>query len=153
MKNLLIVYHSQSGTNARLARAVATGAMREEGVAVRALRATEASTDDLLWAGAAIFGTAENFGYLSGGLTDFFARTFYPYLQHAPNRALSYAVFIGTGNDGRGALRQLERIVRGYPMTAVAEPVFVRGDIDDDALQRCEDLGLAVAAGLALGIF
>jgi hypothetical protein len=50
-------------------------------------------------------------------------------------------------------VRQLQRIALGYPMREVAPPVIVRGTIDDDALARCEELGLTLAAGLALGIF
>lgn len=153
MKRLLIVYHSQAGSNAQLARAALRGAEREAEVETRLRRAFDADTRDLLWADAVLFGGAENFGYLAGGLTDFLARTFYPYQQHAPGRTLAYAQFCATGNDGSGAVRQLQRIVGGYPMRAIAEPLIVRGDIDEAALQRCEELGLTVAAGLALGIF
>ncbi len=153
MKHLLIVYHSQSGTNTKLAQAVLCGAQQEETVEARLSRAFDANTHDLLWADAVIFGSAENFGYLSGGLTDFLARTFYPYQQHAPQRSLPYAIFCGTGNDGRGAVRQLQRIVSGYPMREVVEPIIVRGDINASDLKRCEELGLTIAAGLALGIF
>lgn len=153
MKHLLIVYHSQSGKNAQLAQAVLRGAQQEDDVETKLLRAFDAHTDDLLWADAVIFGSPENFGYLSGGLTDFFARTFYPYLDRAQTQSLPYAMVCGTGNDGSGALRQLRRIVTGYRMREVAEPIFVVGDIQDSDLIRCEELGLTFAAGLALGIF
>jgi multimeric flavodoxin WrbA len=151
MKHLLIVYHSQSGTNAQLAEAALRGARQEEGTETRLVRAADADTDDLLWADGVLFGAAENFGYLAGGLTDFLARTFYP-AQMQP-RSWIYSAFIGTGNDGRGAVRQLQRIALGYPMKEVAEPVIVRGPVDAAALARCEDLGLTLAAGLAMGIF
>ena len=153
MKHLLIVYHSQSGSNARLAQAVLRGAEQEENVETHLLRACDANTSDLLWADAVIFGSPENFGYLSGGLTDFLARTFYPYQQHAPGRGLPYAMFCNTGNDGRGAVRQLQRIVGGYPMREVAEPLVMRGEATSEHEQFCEELGLTLAAGLALGIF
>ncbi|HSB96308.1 MAG TPA: flavodoxin [Spongiibacteraceae bacterium] len=155
MKHLLIVYHSQSGTNARLAEAVLRGALQECDVETRLLRAGEAGTTDLLWADAVLFGAAENFGYLAGGMTDFLARTFYPAQLSAQTQPRSwvYALFMCTGNDGRSAVRQLQRIAGGYPMREVAEPIIVRGDIDDAALVRCEELGLTLAAGLALGIF
>lgn len=153
MKHLLIVYHSQSGKNAQLAQAVLRGAQQEVEVEARLLRAFDAETHDLMWADAVIFAAPENFGYLAGGLTDFFARTFYPYLEQALTQSLPYAMVCGTGNDGSGALRQLRRIVTGYRMREVAEPVFVIGDIKDGDLQRCEELGLTFAAGLSLGIF
>lgn len=153
MKHLLIVYHSQSGKNAQLAQSVLNGAKQETEVETRLLRAFDAHTDDLLWADAVIFAAPENFGYLAGGLTDFFARTFYPYLDQAPTQSLPYAMVCGTGNDGSSALRQLRRIVTGYRMREVAEPIFVIGDIKNNDLQRCEELGLTFAAGLTLGVF
>ncbi len=151
MKHLLIVYHSQSGNTAQLAQAALRGALQESDVETRLLRAIDADTRDLLWADAVLFGSPENFGYLSGGLTDFLARTFYP-MQLQP-RPLVYAMFVSAGNDGRGAVRQLQRIVGGYPMREVAAPVIARGPVTDEGLARCEELGLTLAAGLALGMF
>lgn len=151
MKRLCVIYHSQSGSTARLAQAVRAGAATEEGVEVVFKRAMEANTDDLLNADGVIFGSPENFGYLSGGLKDFFDRSFYPALARQLN--LPYGVFISAGNDGSGAVRQLERIVKGYPLKAVAEPVIVKGLPDSEGLDACETLGATLAAGLAFGIF
>lgn len=151
MKRLLIVYHTQSGNTRQLADAVYHGAREEPDVEIRMLRATEACVDDLLWCNGVIFGSPENLGYLSGGLKDFFDRTFYPAQPYQLN--LPYAVFISAGNDGSGALRQLERIVKGYPLRCVAEPVIVRGDVDPSGIQLCKDLGTALSAGLVMGIF
>ena len=79
MKNLLIVYHSQTGNTLRMAQAILQGATDEdiEGIEVRMLSAMEAGPSDLLWANGVILGTPENFGYMSGALKDFFDRTFY----------------------------------------------------------------------------
>ncbi len=151
MKRLLIVYHSQSGATAQLADAVGRGAAQEPDVTLRVRRAMEADTRDLLWAQAVIFGSPENFGYLSGGLTDFLARTFYPALPH--QLSLPYSAFISAGNDGSGAVRMLERIASGYPLKPVLPPVIVRGVPDAEGLQRCEELGLTIATGLAMGIY
>jgi multimeric flavodoxin WrbA len=134
-----------------LAHAVQRGALQEENVDVRLLRAMEAGTRDLLWADAVIFGSPENFGYLSGGLTDFLARTFYPAQPY--QLSLPYAAFISAGNDGSGAVRMLERIVGGYPLKKIAEPVIVKGLPTPTGLQCCEELGLVMAAGIALGLF
>jgi multimeric flavodoxin WrbA len=151
MKRLLIIYHSQSGSTRRLAEAVYQGAGKEQGVQRRLLRAMQAGIDDLLWCDAVIFGTPENLGYMSGGLKDFFDRTFYPAEPQQLNRA--YAVFVSAGNDGSGAIRQLERIARGYPLRSVAEPIIIRGEPAEQGLADCEALGEAVAAGLVMGIF
>lgn len=151
MKHLLIVYHTQSGSTRELAQAVQRGADTEADVELRVLRAMDACVDDLLWCDAVIFGTPENLGYMSGGLKDFFDRTFYPAEPHQLN--CPYAIFISAGNDGTGALRQLERIVKGYPMRCVAEPLIVKGEVDATGLQACEELGMAMAAGLSMGIY
>jgi multimeric flavodoxin WrbA len=151
MKNLLIIYHSQSGNTAKLARAVVTGASCEDEVAVKALSAMEANVDDLLACDAVIFGSPENLGFLSGGLKDFFDRTFYPAEPYQIN--IPYGVFISAGNDGTGAVRQLERIVKGYPMRKVSEAVIVKGLPDEQGCTRCEGLGASFAVAMSLGIY
>jgi multimeric flavodoxin WrbA len=150
-RRLLIVFHSQSGGAQRMADAVARGARRADGVEVRDVRALDATLDDLLWAEAVIFGTPENFGYMSGALKDFFDRTFYP--AQGKVSQLPYALFVKAGNDGTGAVTSVERIARGYPLKKISDALVVRGDVGDDDVTRCEELGETVAAGLALGIF
>ena len=88
---------------------------------------------------------------MSGAIKDFFDRTFYP--AQAYNVNLPYALFISAGNDGTGAVRQIDRILTGYPMRKVAEPVICRGAVTTEHLAQCEELGLTLAAGLAFGIF
>lgn len=151
MKHLLIVYHSAGGKTDQLAAAALRGAQQEVEVETRSLSAFAAGLDDLLWADGALFGTPENFGYMSGALKDFFDRTFYPAEPHRLN--LPYALFVGAGNDGSGAVRAVERIALGYPLRKVAEPVIAVGALTPEHLRAAEELGLALAAGLALGIF
>lgn len=150
-RRLLVVFHSQGGSLARMSEAVVRGASRVDDVTVRVVRALEAGLDDLLWAQAVLLGTPENFGYMSGALKDFFDRTFYP--AQGKVNGLPYALFVKAGNDGSGAVTSIERIARGYPLRKVAEPLVVRGDVSDADLLRCEELGETIAAGLALGIF
>jgi multimeric flavodoxin WrbA len=151
MKRLLIIYHSQSGNTERMAQAVFAGAKREPEITVRLVRALDAGLDDLLQADALLIGSPENFGTMAGAVKDFFDRTFYPAQEHSIN--LPYALFISAGNDGSGAIRQIERIVVGYPMKKVADPALCVGEADEAMLQACEELGQAMAAGLALGIY
>ena len=152
-RHLLIVYHTQTGHTEAMARAVARGARHPDagGVEVRLRRAVDAGLTDLLWADAVVFGTPENFGQLSGGMKDFLDRTFYP--AQGRIEGLAYAVFVSAGNDGRGALEGLRRIARGYPLREVCEPIIARGRFADDLLGRCEEMGLALAAGLEAGIY
>ena len=109
MKNLLIVYHTQTGNTEKLAEAAREGATDElvEGVDVRYLKVGSAGPEDLLWADGLLLGTPENFGYMSGAMKDFFDRTFYP--VEGRIISLPYAVFISAGNDGSGALRAIRR--------------------------------------------
>ena len=153
MKHLLVVYHTQTGHTQALAMAVVRGAGHPEvdGVETRLRRAVDAGLADLLWADAVAFGTPENFGQLSGGMKDFFDRTYYP--AQGKVEGLPFAVFISAGNDGRGALEALRRIARGYPLREVREPIIARGTLDESVLERCEELGLALAAGLEAGIY
>jgi multimeric flavodoxin WrbA len=151
MKKLLIVYHSQSGATAQLAAAVRAGALREEGVEVSLRRAWDAGLEDLLDCDGLLLGAAENSGTLAGAVKDFLDRTYYPAQPRQLN--LPYGLFISAGNDGRGALAQMQRILSGYPMKQVCEPLVCRGEVSAPALARCEELGQTLAAGLAFGIY
>jgi len=151
MKQILVLYHSQSGNTEQLAQAVARGVAQEEGVQMTLIPAGEARLEHLLACDGVLFGTSENFGYMSGALKDFFDRTYYPAQEHELN--LPYALFVSAGNDGRGAVREIDRILLGYPMKKVLEPVIVRGEVDNQGLAACEELGLTLAAGVAFGIY
>ncbi len=151
MKTLLIVHHSQSANTAELAQAVYDGACQASETHTRLVRAFDATLQDLLECHGVLFGTPENFGYMSGALKDFFDRTFYPAQDYRLN--LPYALFISAGNDGTGAVRHIDRILIGYPMRKVAEPVICRGAVTPEYLAQCEELGLTLAAGLAFGLY
>lgn len=150
-RRLLVVYHSQSGDTARLAEAVLAGAQRVPEVDTVMKRAFDAGVADLEQCHGLILGTPENLGYMSGALKDFFDRTYYP--LEGRMAGTPYAVFVSAGNDGTGAAREIGRIANGYRWKAVAEALIVRQEITAADLQRCQDLGEALASGLALGIF
>ena len=150
-KHLLIIYHTQSGNTGQMAQAVMRGCQEEAEVETRLLSAFDAVLDDLRWADGLLFGTPENFGTMSGALKDFFDRTYYPAEPYQLN--LPYALFISAGNDGSGAVRDIDRIAKGYPLRKISEPVIAKGDINQQHLEQCEEFGLAMAAGLSIGIF
>lgn len=158
MKRLTIIYHSQSGNTQQLAEAVvagareeAAGAGSEQTLTVSIKTAFNTGLEDLLSADGLLFGTPENFGTMSGALKDFFDRTYYPAEPYQIN--LPYGVFISAGNDGSGAVREIERIAKGYPLRRVAEPLIAKGEVSQQHLQQCRELGLSMAAGLVMGIF
>jgi len=163
MKTLLIVHHTVTGGTAQMVEAAVRGARGEDGVEVVALRAFDATPSDVLRADGFLFATPENLAAMSGALKDFFDRTYYVALDRLNGRP--YAVMICAGTDGSAAARQIERIATGWRLRAVAAPLIVRtGAQTPEAilapkkiaaadLQHCEQLGQALAAGLASGVF
>lgn len=163
MKTLLIVWHSRTGGAAQMAEAAATGAALEPSVQTRLLAAEAARPDDLLQADGYLFVAPENLAGLSGAMKEFFDRSYYPALDRIQGRP--YAAMICAGSDGTGAARQIARIATGWRLRAVAEPLIVcthaqtpeailaEKRLTPDALAPCAELGQALAAGLALGVF
>ena len=88
---------------------------------------------------------------MSGAVKDFFDRTYYP--AEGKTIGLPYGLFISAGNDGSGAVREIGRIATGYGWKLVAEPIIAKNGVTRDDLSRCEELGAAFAAGLAMRIF
>jgi NAD(P)H-dependent FMN reductase len=150
-KKLLIVYHSQSGASWQLAVAARRGALQEDGIAVIWRRAWDAGLEDLAACDGLLLVAAENSGSTSGAMKDFLDRTFYPALPLQLHRA--YGLVVAAGNDGRGASTQLQRIISGFPMKLVAEPLICRGEVTAQHRGASEELGQALATGLALGIY
>ncbi len=163
MKRLLIVWHSRTGAARAMADAAAEGAREEPGVEVRVLAAQDAGPDDLLAADGYLFAAPENLAALSGEMKAFFDRAYYPVLDRLNGRP--YAALIAAGSDGAGAARQLSRIATGWRLKPVAEPVIVCTEaqtpeailapkrLSPQQLAPSRELGAALAAGLAMGVF
>lgn len=151
-KHLLLVYHSKTGKNGEMAKAVERGAGSPDvNVELRALTAASAGPEDLLWADGIIFGTPENFGYMSGALKDFFDRTFYEVENQVDGKP--YCIVVGAGNDGTGAVNSIQRICNGYNFREVQAPYIVVGDLTPEQVTELEALGMGMAAALEAGIF
>ena len=153
MKNLLIVTHTPSTNSQALTAAVVRGAGHPDitGIELRVLPAFETVPGDVLWANGIILGTTENFGYMSGGMNDFFDRIYYPCLEKT--EALPYSLFIRAGNDGHGAKTSIERIITGLRWKQVQETLICAGEFRQSCLDACEELGMTMAAGLEAGIY
>lgn len=163
MKTLLVVYHTMTGGTLQMAQAAVEGAAGEAAVRTRLLHAAAAGPGDVLAADGYLFATPENLGAMSGMLKDFFDRTYYAALDRLNGRP--YASLICAGSDGSNAARQIARIATGWRLKEVAEPLIVctfaqtpeailrEKDIPAAERLRCAELGAAMAAGLALGVF
>ncbi len=66
---------------------------------------------------------------------------------------LPFVVFVCAGNDGRGAIAQIERIAAGYKWKKVQEHMRVAGPPSEQDLTDLEELGHTLAAGVDFGIF
>lgn len=160
---LLIVWHSRTGGSRQMAEAAAHAAEAEADTEVRLLVAERAGPDDLLGADGYVFCAPENLATLSGAMKEFFDRCYYPVLGRIEGRP--YAQMICAGTDGEGAARQLARIATGWRLREVQPPLIVcthaqtpeailaPKTIPEPDLARCRELGAAMAAGLAMGIF
>jgi len=163
VKRLLIVWHSMTGGSEQMACAAATAARADGEVDVRLQRASDTSGDDVLAADGYLFVTPENLASMAGLMKDFFDRIYYAALERINGRP--YAILVCAGSDGTGAVRQIQRIATGLRLREVAPAVIVNTaaqtpeailapkTITENDLQRCRDVGAALAAGLAAGVF
>ena len=161
-RTLLIIYHTLTGGSEQMAKAAQRGAA-EHAVNVRLIRAREAQPDDVLGADGYIFVTPENLASMAGVMKDFFDRTYYAVLDRIIGRP--YATLICAGSDGTNAVRQIDRICNGWRLRPAAEALIVcthaqtqetilaPKTIGGEDLERCAEIGAALAAGLELGIF
>ena len=146
-----------------MAEAAARGAAGEPEVRVSVLHAADAGSTEVLVADGYIFATPENLGAMSGMMKNFFDRSYYGVLDRIAGRP--YGVLICAGSDGENAARQILRIVTGWRLKPIAEPIIVCTHaqtpeailspkvIGAHDLSRCEELGATIAAGLMLGIY
>jgi multimeric flavodoxin WrbA len=164
---LAIVWHSRTGAAQAMAQAAAQGAAasahENAGARVCLVSADKATPELLLGAAAYLFVCPENLGSMSGIMKDLFDRSYYPLLGQVAGRA--YATMIAAGSDGHGAQAQIDRIVTGWRLRRVAEPMIVCLEaqspeailapktVPADILEACRDLGSALMSGVALGIF
>lgn len=161
MAQLLIVYHSRTGGSEQMAQAAFEAARVETETCLK--RADQAGPDDLLGADGYLFSAPENLAALSGVMKDFFDRCYYPVLGRIEGRA--YAQMVCAGSDGENAARQTARIAQGWRLRPVQDPlilcthaqtakaILAAKTIPAKQLAQCRDLGQALAAGLAMGMF
>jgi len=181
VKTLLIVFHSATGGTRQMAEA-AFAAATEAGASpagaspqersqgrsqgstrIWLIEAQDAGASDILAADGYLFACPENLAAMAGRMKDFFDRTYYDVVDQVNGRP--YATMICAGSDGTNAARQIARIATGWRLREVAEPLIVcthaqtkeaiqaRKSISNADLDRCRELGAALAAGIELGVF
>lgn len=128
-----------------------------------AIPAADAEPEVLLGAAGYLFVCPENLGAMSGAMKEMFDRCYYPLLGRIEGRP--YATAIAAGSDGHGAQAQIDRIVTGWRLRRVAEPLIVNlgaqtpaailapKTLDAAEIGRCRELGAALGEGLRMGVF
>ncbi|KUJ77667.1 flavodoxin family protein [Ruegeria profundi] len=161
MAQLLIVYHSRTGGARQMAEAAAAAGRAEADVVLKF--ADQAGPKDLLAADGYIFCAPENLAAISGLMKEFFDRCYYPVLGRIEGRP--YAQMVCAGSDGENAARQIARIAAGWRLKEVQPPlilcthaqtpeaILAEKTIPKDQLEKCREIGAALAAGLSLGVF
>jgi multimeric flavodoxin WrbA len=156
---LAIVWHSRTGAAAAMARAAHAGA----GGRARLFEADQVRPEHLLVAQAYLFVCPENLAGLTGAMKEMFDRCYYPLLGRIEGRG--YATAIAAGSDGSGAQAQIDRIVTGWRLRRIAEPLIVNlgaqqaeqilapKTLTDEASERCRELGAGLAEAIRLGLF
>ncbi|WP_324743533.1 NAD(P)H-dependent oxidoreductase [Tsuneonella sp. CC-YZS046] len=142
-----------------MAQAAAAGA----GSRAYLIGAEQVRPGDFLAAKGYLFVCPENLASMSGAMKEMFDRCYYPVLGRIEGRA--YATAIAAGSDGAGATAQIDRIVTGWRLKRVADPLIVNlqaqtpeeilapKTLSEAQLRSCAELGAALSEGLALGIF
>ena len=134
-----------------MAERFARGAAKEQNVEVLLKKAVEATIVDLLDCSAIAIGSPEYFGTMAGMVKDFFDRTYE--VTGDQTIGLPFVIFVCAGNDGRGAIMQIERIAAGYKWRKVQPHVRITGKPTEKELLELEELGHALSAGVDFGIF
>ncbi len=153
---LLVIWHSRTGASKAMASAASDAGKAK-------LVYCDAVTPEMLLSAAGyLFACPENLGTMSGAMKEMFDRNYYPVLGQIEGRP--YASIIAAGSDGEGAQRQLDRIVTGWRLKRISEPIIVNFFaqtpeailkpklVDKLALQKCHDLGEGFSEALSQGI-
>ena len=146
MAKVLVVYHSLGGNTKKAAEALAEGAKAVPGTQVTIKEALKADADDLLACDALAVGTPDFFGYMAGGLKDFFDRAYYPTQEKVTDKPC--AIFVTHGGGGK-AVESVQSLCRSFKFKIVAEPVLVHNAPGAPAKKLLKDLGKALAQSVA----
>ena len=162
-KRLLIIYYSFTGGTEQMAQAAFDAAEGESDIETLLVRAEDCEAEDLLSADGYIFATPENLAAIAGVMKAFFDRCYYPVLGKIEGRP--YSAMVCAGSDGENALKQVERIAKGWRLKKCVEPFIICTHAQSEAAilspkqlgragrSKCADLGATVAAGMAVGVF
>lgn len=151
MTTILLIYHSQSGNNKKIADAIAETTAKEEGIVLNYKNAIDANIDDVLNCDGIMICSPEYFGYMSGIVKDFFDRT--SDNARANEVKKPYCLIICCENDGTGAERSIDTIARGYVLKKAMNTLIIKESELNEKIEDAKELGIGFVNGVKLGIF
>ena len=152
MKNILIIYFSQSGNTEKLAQAIARGAERKDVLAeVKRVEAT--TNNDLTRADAIIVGSPVYFGSMAAPIKEMFDKSVTIRRQLKDKIGAAFAT---AGHHTGGKETTILSIIQAmliHEMIVVGDPISVGGHYgaattgapDTEAIRQAEALGARVA--------
>jgi len=153
MVKVLVIYHSQTGNTEKLAQSVAKGVSQTENATAMFRHAPHVKAGDMKDCDAMVICSPEYFGYMAGAIKDLFDRT-YDELKDDPKIwKKPYCVVISAGNDGSFALSHIERICKGFRLKMVQRPIICKGQVTEEILAQCVELGMTIAEGVNARVF
>jgi len=148
VKQLLIVYFSQSGHTEAMATAIEDGARSVDGVKVVQRTADAASNDDLLAADGIVLGSPTWFRLPAWPVKRVVDESIAVYRQLA-GRVGGAFTSTGTVVDGVTCLRALRDALEEHRILMVGKGVVAVGAPDDGELSFCREYGRDLAACVA----
>ncbi len=143
MAKVLVVYHSFTGNTEEMAKAVCEGVKSVAGGEVTLKKAAEAGANDLLGCDAVGLGSLTCFGYMAGGLKDFFERIMKDTMGKVEGKP--YVAFGSTGRGGKEGIESINKICSSYKMKQVGEDVVATRKPTPEVLAECRELGKKLA--------
>ena len=151
-RRVLQLAHSPSPHTQILCRALAAGFREyaDEDLELNEVKALAATADQVLDCAGLILFCTENFGYMSGGMKDFFDRNFYALEDKCAG--LPYLLCVRAGRDGTGAVRSVSAITQALGWRAANTPLVLKGDYRDDFEGLAREYAATFAAALSVTI-
>lgn len=151
MKTINIIYHSLTGHNEAMAKAVAEGA-KSAGAEVKLIKADRAKSGDVLNCDAVVFGSPNYFSYMAGAIQTVLEKVFVELAEKEITKP--YAVFsCGGSMGGDPSIAVIEKICDGFgkrfgkfKFKKVANAVSATEEPSPDVLTKCRELGRSIAS-------
>jgi len=150
VKKIIILYHSQQvGNTRKMAELVARDCREVEGVEVELLNLNErrASLEAVESADGLALGTPDYFGYMAGGLKQFFDDAWIAKLQGKKFDGKPYIAFSTYGGTTK-ALESVNSLAESLGLKKVAEGLSCKGAPAGEMVEKSIALGRALAAAI-----